>query len=107
MATIDDLNKIEIKIGKVIFAEKVENTDKLIRLEVDFGDEKRQIVSGIAEFYEPENLAGKEFPFITNLDYRRFKGIESQGMILAAKTADGKPALLRPEEDVPPGSQVI
>jgi len=106
MATIEDLEKIEIKIGKITFAEKIENTDKLIRLEVDFGEEKRQIVTAMAGFYEPEYFVGKEFPFITNLDYRKFKGVESQGMIMACKVGE-KPVFLIPEKEVPPGSQVI
>lgn len=106
MATIEDLNKIEIKIGKIISAEKIENTDKLIKLQVDFGAEKRQIVTGIAQFHTPESLVGKEIPIFTNLEYKTFKGVESQGMIAAA-SVDGRPVLLAPEEEVPPGSKVI
>jgi methionine--tRNA ligase beta chain len=106
MATIDDLEKIEIKIGKIISAERIENTDKLIKLLVDFGSEKRQIVTAMAQFFEPEYFIGKEFPFITNLESRTFKGVESNGMIMAANI-DGRPVLLRPEEEVSPGSEVI
>lgn len=106
MAVKDDLEKIEIKIGKVISAEKVENSDKLICLQVDFGDEKRQIVTAMAEFFEPEIFVGKQFPFITNLEYRKFKGVESQGMIMACNV-DGRPVFLIPETEVPPGVKVI
>ena len=105
MINYDDFAKLEIKIGKVIAAEKIENTDKLLRLEVDFGDEKRQIVSGIAEHYQPENLIGREFPFLTNLEPRTLKGVESQGMILAIGTEE-KIVLIEPAEEVPPGSKI-
>ena len=105
MLTFDDFKKLEIKIGKILTAEKVEGTDKLIKLEVDFGTEKRQIVAGVAESYKPEYLIGKELPVLMNLEPRKIRGIESQGMILAAD-ADGKPVLLHPEKEVPPGSAV-
>lgn len=106
MADKEDLEKIEIKIGKVVLAEKVENADKLLRLEVDFGAEKRQIVTAMAEFFSPEDFVGKEFPFFTNLEYRKFKGVESQGMIMAV-SVEGKPVFIIPEKEVPPGSPVI
>jgi methionine--tRNA ligase beta chain len=104
--TLEDLKKIEIKIGKILSAEKVENADKLIKLEVDFGAEKRQIVTAMAEFYQPDYFIGKSFPFITNLEYRTFKGVESQGMVMACNV-EGKPIFLIPEADVPPGTKVI
>ena len=106
MATIEDLEKIEIKIGKITNATKVENSDKLIKLEVDFGNEQRQIVTAMAEFFDPKHFIDKEMPFITNLEPRKFKGVLSQGMIMAADV-DGKPVLLHPEKKVPPGSPVI
>ena len=106
MITIDELKKIEIKIGKILSAERIENTDKLIRLEVDLGDEKRQIVTGIAEFFEPKDLEGKQIPIAVNLEPKTFKGVESQGMILAANV-DGRPVLLHPAEEVPAGSSII
>lgn len=105
MITFDDFAKLEIRIGKVVSAEKVENADKLLRLMVDFGDEQRQIVSGIAEWYKPEDLVGKLMPVLTNLEPRKFRGIESQGMILAADNG-GKPTILEPEQEVAPGSKV-
>lgn len=105
MLTFNDFQKLEIRIGKVLSAEKVEGTDKLIKLEVDFGTEKRQLVAGVAESYKPEQLVGKELPVVMNLEPRKIRGIESRGMILAAD-ADGKPILLHPDREVPPGSAV-
>lgn len=105
MITFDDFNKLEIRIGKILSAEKVEGTDKLLKLEIDFGPEKRQIVAGIAETYQPDQIIGREVPVLTNLEPRSIRGVESQGMILAA-SVDGKPFLLHPDGDVPPGSVV-
>lgn len=105
MITFEDFKKLEIKIGKIISAEKIPETDKLIKLEIDLGMEKRQVVAGIAQFYEPDYLVGKEIPVIVNLEPRKLKGVESQGMILAA-SAEGTPVLLYPEKNVPPGSIV-
>ena len=103
--TFNDFKKLDIKIGKVLSAEKVEGSDKLIKVEIDLGVEKRQIVAGMAEFFEPYHLIGKEVPVLTNLEPRTFKGIESQGMILAADV-NGKPVLLHPEYEIPAGSIV-
>ncbi|MEA1964471.1 MAG: methionine--tRNA ligase subunit beta [Candidatus Aerophobetes bacterium] len=105
MITFDDFKKLEIRIGKVLSAERVEGTDKLMKLEVDLGTEKRELVAGIAEFFEPAHLIGKEMPVLVNLEPRKFKGIESQGMILAVEVNE-KPILLYPEEEVPPGSVI-
>lgn len=107
MSNIDfeDFKKLEIRVGKIISAEKVEGADRLLKLEVDFTTEKRQIVSGIAEFYKADDLVNKEFVFIINLEARKFKGIESQGMILAAYD-EGRPVLLHPDKEVPAGSIV-
>ena len=105
MITFEDFKKLEIKIGKILSAEKIPEADKLIKLEIDLGEEKRQVVAGIAQFYEPEYLIGKEIPVVVNLEPRKLKGVESQGMILAA-SAEGIPVLLCPEKDVPPGSIV-
>ena len=104
--TLDEFRKIEIRIGKVLSAEKIENADKLLKLQVDFGDFKRQIVSGIAESFTPQDLIGKKLPFIVNLEYRKFKGEESQGMILAIDV-DDKTVLLEPAGEVPLGTLVV
>ena len=106
MANIEDFAKLEIKIGKVLSAEKIPEGDKLLKLIVDFGSEQRQIMSGIAEFYpDPSILVGQEMPFITNLETRKLRGYESEGMILAADSENG-PVLLHPEIEVPPGSKI-
>jgi len=105
MITIDDFKKLEIKIGEIVQAEKVEGADKLLKLEVDFGEEKRQIVSGIAEFFEPENLVGKQVPVLCNLQKREIRGIESQGMILAVIDSN-TPVLLHPHKPVELGSVI-
>ena len=105
MITYDDFRKLDIRIGTIVSAERVQGTDKLLKLEVDFGTEKRQIIAGIAETYQPDHLIGREIPVLLNLEPRRIRGIESQGMILAAD-ADGAPILLHPDRQVPPGSIV-
>ena len=104
-ATFEVFKKLRIRIGLIVEAEKVEGTDKLLKLKVDFGDEKRQIVSGIAQFYKPEQLIGKEFPFVVNLEPRVIRGVESQGMILAISNGE-KIVLLKPQKKVPTGSPV-
>ncbi|HMU47042.1 MAG TPA: methionine--tRNA ligase [Chitinophagaceae bacterium] len=102
----DDFSKLELKAGTVISCEKVEKADKLLKLEVDLGNEKRTIVSGIAMHYKPEEMTGKQVIVVTNLAPRKMKGIESQGMILTAEDKDGKLQLLKPENSVSPGSTV-
>lgn len=105
MITYEDFEKLEIKIGKIVTAEKVENADKLLKLEIDFGNETKQIVSAIAQWYQPEDLIGIQIPVLVNLEPRTFRGVESQGMILAAGT-DEKPVLIEPVEEVPLGSRI-
>jgi methionyl-tRNA synthetase len=102
----DDFAKLELKAGTVIACEKVAKADKLLKLEVDLGTEKRTIVSGIALHYTPEEMVGKQVIVVTNLAPRKMKGIESQGMILTAEDSDGKLQLLKPENPVSPGSNV-
>lgn len=102
----DDFAKLELKAGTVTACEKVEKADKLLKLEVDLGTEKRTIVSGIALHYKPEDVVGKQVIVVTNLAPRKMKGIESQGMILTAEDSDGKLQLLKPEQPVAPGSNV-
>jgi len=102
MITFDDFKRLDIRIGRVISAERVEGTDKLLKLEIDLGTEKRQLVAGIAEFFQSEQLIGKELPVLANLEPRKIRGIESEGMILAVDI-EGRPILLGPAEEVPPG----
>lgn len=102
----EEFKKVEVRIGKILTCEKVEDADKLLKLEVDFGEFKRQILSGIAEWYSPKELVGKKLPFVVNLEPRVMRGLESQGMLFAVDGAD-KPVLLEPSEDVPEGSEVV
>lgn len=104
--SIDEFKKIEISIGEILSAEKVEGADRLLRLSVSFGEETRQIVSGIAAYYpDPSTLVGIRCAFATNLEPRVIRGIESNGMILAASTEDGAFSLLK-AEGVPPGTKI-
>ena len=116
--SFDDFKKLEIRIGKILSAEKIEGSDKLLKLEVDFGEVEaisdppspvrasaRQVIAGIAQFYAPEALIGKECPFVYNLAPRVLKGLESQGMLLCP-SIDGAPALLHPDKEIPPGSLI-
>jgi methionyl-tRNA synthetase len=105
--SINDVAKVEIRIGEIKNAEKVENADRLLRLEVDFGDETRQIVSGIAEYYDPADLPGTKCPFITNLQPRTIKGLESNGMIMAAMDKEkNKLSLLNCDPEIDPGTKI-
>ncbi len=81
--SIDDFKKVEIRIGEVMSAEPIEGSEKLLKLRVNFGDEERQVLSGIAKFVQPQNLVGKRYPFVTNLAPRMMMGLESQAMLLA------------------------
>ena len=105
MATIEDLNRIEVSVGTVKTAERVPDTDKLLRLTVDFGEaEPRQIVSGIAAYVaEPETLVGRQLAFVTNLEPRTIRGLESNGMLFAVGQDDTF-AFLTPDRLVPPGT---
>lgn len=104
MINFDKFKEIELKVGKVTGAERIEKTDKLLKLKVDLGKEIRQIITGIAQFYKPEDLIGKEIVIVANLEPKVLAGNESQGMIL---TAEGeKPVILIPEEEVPPGAEI-
>jgi methionyl-tRNA synthetase len=102
----DDFAKIDLKIATILSAEKVEKADKLLKLEVDLGFEKRTIVSGIAMHFKPEELAGKQVVVVANLAPRKMRGIESNGMILLAEDADGKLHFVSPENVIQSGSGV-
>jgi len=105
MITFDDFMKLDIRIGTVTAAEKVQGADKLIRLELNMGGETRQVVAGMAHTYAPEAFMGKQVPILVNLEPRKLRGIESQGMILAVDVG-GKPIMLIPDREVPSGSTV-
>ena len=104
--SFDDFAKVETTVGEIVSAEKVENADRLLRLEVMFGEEKRQIVSGIADFFAPEEIVGRKCPFVTNLAPRTIRGLESNGMILAAKDADGNFSLLDVDQKIKSGTRL-
>jgi len=106
MVSIDEFRKMDLRIAKVISAERIPKTDKLLKLEIDLGEERRTIVAGIAEVYSPEELVGREIVVIANLEPAKIRGVISQGMLLAATDKDGKPVILRPDKEVDPGSKV-
>jgi len=101
-----DFQKLEMKVGKVLEAEPIPNSKKLMKLQVDFGSEKRQAVAGLLEYYKPEELVGKSFIFVTNLKPVKLMGEESNCMILAADNGKGKIVLLQPEKEIEPGSLI-
>lgn len=118
--TFEEFKKLDIRIGEILSVEKVENADNLLKLEVDFGpsadsasspqagsgSSKRQVVSGIAKWYKPEDLVGKKLPFIVNLEPRKFKGVESQGMLVAVNSND-RAVLLEPQGEVEVGDKIV
>lgn len=107
MITFDDFKKVELTVGKILSAEKVTETDKLLKLSVEVGEEvPRQIVSGIALYFpDPQTLVGRKFMFVTNIPVRIIKGFESNGMILAVSTEDGRFSLLEPSSAIPEGTK--
>lgn len=104
--TIEEFKKLDLRVGQVIEAEKIEGSDKLLRLEIDLGDEWRQVVAGIGEYYTAEELINKQVVIVANLESKIIKNIESQGMILAAEDKDGNISLIVPDKKITPGSKV-
>ena len=105
--TIDDFAKVELRVAQILVAERIPKADKLLRLEVDLGYEKRQILAGIAQYYEPEKLVGRKIVIVANLAPRKMRGLESNGMLLAASLPlDGAPVLAGFLEDVPLGARL-
>jgi methionyl-tRNA synthetase len=105
--SIDDFAKVELRVAQVLVAERIPKADKLLRLEVDLGYEKRQILAGIAQYYEPEKLIGRKIVIVANLAPRKMRGLESNGMLLAASLpTDGAPVLAGFLEDVPLGARL-
>lgn len=102
----DDFSKIDIRVGTIIEAEKVAKTKKLLKLKIDTGIDKRTVVSGIAEYYEPKALIGRQVSILVNLAPKNLKGIESQGMILCAENADGSLSIVEPDKNVKNGAEV-
>ena len=104
--SIDDFVKVDLRVAQILVAERVPKADKLLRLEVDLGYEKRQILAGIAQYYEPEKLIGRKIVIVANLAPRKMRGLESNGMLLAASLPDGAPVLAGFLEDVPLGARL-
>ena len=104
--TIDDFAKVELRVAQILVAERIPKADKLLRLEVDLGYEKRQILAGIAQYYEPEKLIGRKIVIVANLAPRKMRGLESNGMLLAASLQDGAPVLAGFLEEVPLGARL-
>ena len=102
---IETFSRIELRVARVLSAESVPNTDKLLRLEIDLGSEQRQLVAGIAKVYEPSALVGKTIVIVANLKPARIRGVESRGMLLAADAGDG-PVVATFDSPVPPGTRV-
>ena len=103
---IEDFAKVEMRVGQVKTAERVAGADRLLQLQVDIGDEVRQIVAGLALAYKPEELVGRKVVVVTNLQPRKLRGVESNGMIVAASLPDGAPVLAGFLEDVPVGAKL-
>lgn len=107
MITYEDFKKIELKVVEILKAERVEGSDKLIKLEVNLGNnETRQIVAGIGKKYEPTDIINKKIIIVANLEPRKLMGLESQGMLLAASTEEIGPILLVPDVNIDPGAEV-
>jgi len=104
--SIDDFTRVELRVAQILVAERIPKADKLLRLEVDLGYEKRQILAGIAQYYEPEKLIGRKIVIVANLAPRKMRGLESNGMLLAASLQDGAPVLAGFLEEVPLGARL-
>jgi methionyl-tRNA synthetase len=104
--TFDDFTKMDIRVGKILQAEKVAKTKKLMKLLIDTGVDQRTVVSGIAEYFEPEDVIGKQVSILINLEPLEIRGIQSQGMILMAENADGRLTFVSPQTEVKNGSTI-
>jgi methionyl-tRNA synthetase len=104
--TIDDFEKVDLRVARIVEAEKLSKSDKLLKLQIDFGSERRQIIAGIANHYNPEDLIGKLVVVVANLQPAKLMGQESQGMVLAAADDAGKLTLVTVQTDISPGSVV-
>jgi len=100
-----EFQKLDMRIGKVLEADQIPNSKSLIRMVVDFGEERRQAVAGLLQWYKPEDLVGKKYAFLLNLERKRFMGVESQCMILAAED-DNDVVCLQPEKEIKKGSRI-
>ena len=105
MINYDDFKKLDLRVAKILAAERVKNSEKLIKLQIDLGEGKRQIVAGIGKFYSPEDLINKKIIIVANLEPKSLMGLESNGMLLAASN-DDTISLLIPDQDLAPGAIV-
>ncbi|MCZ6633152.1 MAG: methionine--tRNA ligase [bacterium] len=105
VVSFQEFQKLKLRVARIQAAERVEGTDRLLKLQISLGEEKRQIVAGIAQYYEPETLVGKQIVVVANLEPATIRGVESQGMLLAASEGDSL-ALLQPESEIPDGAEV-
>ena len=104
--SFEEFKKLDLRTGKVLSAEVVSGSENLLNLQVDLGTEKRQIIAGVAKYYSPKELVGKNLVIVANLETKKLMGLESQGMILCAEN-NGEPVCLVPLKEVPPGSKVL
>lgn len=105
MISFDDFQKLDLRVASIISAERIEGSDKLLKLMINIGDEERQLVAGIGRKYSPEELEGKQIVVIANLEPRELMGLESQGMLLAADGEQGS-VMLIPDHEIPPGAKI-
>ena len=106
MLTIDEFSRVELRVATVLSAEAHPNADRLLVLKIDLGDEQRQLVAGIRKHYAPEELVGKRIVVVANLQPATLRGVESQGMLLAASDEEGRLSLVTPEREVGVGAKV-
>ncbi|MFB6212369.1 MAG: methionine--tRNA ligase subunit beta [Candidatus Magasanikbacteria bacterium] len=106
MISFSGFKKLDLKVGKIEKAEHVKEADKLLKLQVDIGSEKRQIVAGLAQTHQPEDLEGVKTIFLTNLEPKEIMNTQSEGMLLAGTKENGSPVLFKPEEDLSAGARV-
>ncbi len=104
MISFQDWEKVELKAAKILSVEDIEGKDRLYKMQIDLGSEKRQIVAGLKQFYKKKELEGKNIIVIANLEHAKIAGIESQAMLLAAKSNEGKYVLATVDESVAPGT---
>jgi|SRR3989338_2421251 len=104
MISFEDFQKLDLRVGRVLEAERVEGSEKLLKLKIDIGSEQRQIIAGVGINYSPEEMANRDVVVIVNLEPRTLMGLESQGMLLAADNEG--PVLLMTDREVPPGAKI-
>ena len=104
--SFEEFQKLDLRVGRIVEASQIQGSRNLVRIVVDFGKEKRQAVAGLLKWYKPEDLVGKKCAFILNLQRRKFMGVESQCMILAAEDKKGNVIVLQPQKDIAEGSRI-